>query len=237
MSDTPLIRVPEFILFTHVKNLINFIRLDDTDDTVNSYLYKLANGVGIERYDYFQQLKEIFITRDNESLKYLEVDLMFNNTRDKGPTIHVTCPSESPGQNALGNDEGSRDNEEYYEEEIVTENAPVYTRRYVATYDLVIVSDNSNECVAIYHLLKALINATRPELTLLGLENIKESGNDLTPYNELMPKMFMRTLRLSLEYETSTLVINKAFYPADITVTGVPQTTYYNQLGIGTDNL
>ena len=229
MSNTPLIRVPEFILHNHVENLINFLRLDYTDnvaDTTQSYLYKLCHGQEFQRYKYFEQCKEIFIDRILGDPKFLDVDLMFNITRDTPPTIHVTCPSEVPGQNGIGNDEGYLDNEVFIGADTYTYTAGAYTRRYKGTYDLVIVADNSNECVAIYHVLKALIVATLSHLTLSGLENIQVNGNDLTPYAESMPKtMYMRTLRLNLEYESSTLSINKILHPTSIIPNGIPSST------------
>lgn len=227
MSNIPLIRVPEFILHTHVENLINFVRLDYADniaDLTQSFLYKLCHNQVFQRYNYFEQAKDIFVNRTIGDPKYLEVDLMFNTSRDTPPMIHVTCPSETPGQNGLGNDAGYLGNESYIGADTYTYSSEIYTRRYKGTYDLVIVSDNSNECVAIYHILKALLVSTLTQLSILGLENVQINGNDLTPYAELMPKtMYMRTLRLNLEYESSTLSILKDLYPQDISFSGTPK--------------
>src|SRR5690606_20716173 len=82
--------------------------------------------------------------------------------------------------------------------------------RYRATYDIVILSDNSNEVVMLYHIIKSLLVALSASLTLEGLENMTFGGQDLQPYADLAPKnLFMRAIRLTIEYNSSALGFDK----------------------------
>lgn len=204
MEDN-LILIPEFIIHTTLTNVVKFIREDYAlqTDKEKSYLCKLLNSLGFERYSYKKQAIEVFLA-SNEEPRYLTVDLMFNMKKDAMPSLHICMPSESPGQNALGMD--SSDNYINTQGDEIESTQAIFKRRYKATYDIVIVSDNSNEVVMLYHVFKALLVALSPHLTLSGVENTTFSGQDLQPYAELVPKnIFMRAIRLGIEYESSTL--------------------------------
>jgi hypothetical protein len=192
----------------------------DAGDIQKSYLYQVSQGQAFERYNYFEQLKSILIDNNIGHPRFVEIDLMFNAKRESVPSLHIINPSETLGQNSLGIGEGEEENRVSIQGG-VTYTVPVYTRRFKATYDVVIVSDNSNEVVALYSLLKTMVIATLGELNLQGLENILINGTDLTPYDSLVPKtMYMKVLRLSLEYTTSAISIAKAFYPENINFEG-----------------
>lgn len=204
------LRLPEFIIHHGVENALKFLREDyqqhETAGTINeSFFSKLVGDIQFQRYSYMEQGKSVFFN-GKEHQRYLEVDLMFNMSRDGAPTIHITTPAETPGQGAIGTDEGSYENELENED---TQLRSVFTRRYKGTYDIVIVSDNSGEVVFIYHVLRALLTSLIPHFHLAGLENVTFSGQDLTPYSEIVPKNFnMKAIRMNLEYETSTLSFN-----------------------------
>lgn len=223
-TKLPLIRVPEFIIHDSLSKALDFIRKDYTAQAnkSNSYLYKLLETGGFQKYKNFEQAEQVFIV-DETHPRYLDIDLMFNMDRDGAPTIHITMPSESPGQNAIGNEEGYQ--EPLWDDpsnNIVNKTySSVFTRRYKATYDIVITSDNNNEVLLIYHVLKALLVALTGHLHLSGLENISFSGQDLQPYAELTPKnIFLRAIRLGVEYESSTLSFEKFQYALDIIFKG-----------------
>lgn len=210
----PLVRVPEFIICETLTAVLKTLRLDyeGASDKTKTILYYLCSGLRFQRYNYWEQSQTVFLRKPNEP-RFLEVDLMFNMDRDGAPTIHVTTPGENQpqNQNAVGIDEG-------YFEHVVLEldsgsrRHSVFTRRHQATYDIVITSDNSNEVVMIYHIVRALLTSVTHHLSLKGLENINFSGQDLTPYMEMMPKnMYARAIRLALSYETSTVSLNN--YP------------------------
>lgn len=210
-----LLLVPEFILLDTLQKAILAIRKDynESSNPDQSWIGILLKDIGYERYEFLKQASQVFIV-DEKDPRHLQVDLGFNMTREGAPGIHITMPSESPGQNAIGNDEG-------YQEPVFNstgnEYNKVFTRRYKSTYDIVVTSDNSNECLLIYHVIKAILVALTIQLNIKGLQNITFSGQDLQPYADLMPKnMFVRAIRLGIEYESSTLTFEK--YP---TIVGI----------------
>lgn len=217
-----IITVPEFILHDGLQKIVKFIREDYKSFSTTpdkSYIVKLVKELGFERYNYDVQAVATFLA-DEESPKHLTIDLGFNMKRETLPAIHITMPAETPGQNALGLDEGSRETYQNYtdaETPVVETLQSIFTRRYRSTYDIVIVSDNSNEVVMIYHIVKALLVSLSAHFTLSGLENFTFGGQDLQPYAELAPKnIFMRAIRLGLEYESSALDFEKHPLVVDI---------------------
>jgi len=228
---SPLIRIPEFIIFDALQKAINFIRADYKQALANgndkkSMLYKLVGSLGIEKYKYFEQAIAIFITADTENPRELQIHMMFNMQRAGMPTIHITTPSETSGQNAIGVDEGEYQNWINLDEEepaVAKTTNSIFTRRYKATYDAVITSDNSNEIILIYHILKALLASLTLHLAGNGLENVALSGQDLTPFVDVVPKScFVRAVRISLEYETSTTSFEAQNILSEIIFTAKP---------------
>lgn len=204
-----MIRIPEFILLDTVQKLLNFVRVDFQSAATeqDSYLYKTLTGSKIERYDFYTQGKKIFLALEDDP-RLLKVDLMYNMDIDKVPSIYITLPSEQNGQNGMGVDEG------YQEAEIEDMDinglggsfTSVFTRRFNTTYSLMIISDNSNEVILIYHFLKALLISAHAHLNLSGIENIALGGQDIQLNSDRIPKhLFMRALTLNIQYETSSL--------------------------------
>ncbi len=75
---------------------------------------------------------------------------------------------------------------------------PVYTRRFQTTFGIVFTSDNENEVIAMYYLIKALLIALMPSNSLAGLENVNLSGGDIR-----LEKLFNKVLNFNCQYETS----------------------------------
>ena len=224
MSTTPpLIVVPEYVIHDGLKKALAFLRADyksfQSTGVSRSFLYRLLSGIKFQKYDYFEQAKSIFIT-DLGNPRHLEVDLMYNAKSDQIPSIHITTPADATDKNGIGMDEG------YMEEMVITVQnrqsySNVFTRRYTGIYDIVITDDNSNEIILIYHVLKALLNSLYFHFDASGLQNISISGNDLTPYSEIVPKnCFQRVIRLKCEYECSTLSFETMNVPVDFTFQG-----------------
>lgn len=196
-----LIIIPEAIILEALEKGLKFIRTDfnNVQDETDSYLYQLLEGVSMERYNYFKQAKAVFLCEEDNPRK-LNVDFMYNMNVDKVPSIYVALSSEQNGQNGLGLDQG-------YMEPIEKEDGSVdvFTRRENTSYSIMITSDNSNEVVMIYHIVRALLLSLTIHLNLKGLENISIGGQDLQLRADLVPKnLFMRALNVSLQYEFST---------------------------------
>lgn len=227
-----LLLLPEYILHSTIEKLLKYVRTDyktclSNGDHEKSILYLLLGDLKIERYKLFEQAIQVFVQADSTHPREIKVDLAFNMDMDGAPTIHITCPGDSPGTNSLGIGEGDYD--PIFDASIVEPGEvdssyyQTYNRRYKAIYDLVITTDNSNEIVLIYHVLRALLTGVTTHLHENKLLNLQISGNDLTPYSEIIPKnFFVKSLRLSFEYESGTVNLFKVFSPNEINFEGTP---------------
>lgn len=218
--------VPEFILHKVLQHYLDLLRSDYEDASIkeNSFLLRLVGSAGFQRYGYKEQALEIFITRDKESPRFLTIDLGFNMKQDRLPTISIVTPSETASQGFIGN---GQESEMLYIETVSGQTTSInqtdiLTQRMSGTYDIVITSQNSNETVLIYHVIRSLLKVAIPVLHLNELQNIKFSGQDLAPYKEVAPEgVFVRALRLALEYETRTPTFEKNPYIRSVIFTDV----------------
>ena len=215
-----LVIIPEIILLNTINNLLKLIseNYNNQVDETTSLLYFIFGDLSLQRYGMFTQAKSVFITtKDNP--RNLEVNIFFNTNRAHIPTIHIVMNDESPGEDGLGIDEGYNsqvniDDEKYFR---------TYTRRFDTTYSLVITSDNSNEVLLIYHVLRNFLIQSIEHFSLSGLENPKISGSDIDINTELVPKnIFSRAMPISFSYEAQALSLHDYFIgnksPADISV-------------------
>lgn len=196
-----MIIVPEFIIHSLLEKYLNRVRKEYVDavDKQKTFLYKLLTNVSFQRLTYIEQAVEIFVTRDKSSSNYLEIDLGFNIQKNSFPTVSVVLSSETSGQNFLGN--GTETEVNY--DETTKEQTMLFVERQNATCDLIIASKSTNETTLIYHFLRAILKVARPAFTITGVENMKFSGQDLSPYRELAPQgIYTKVLRLSFEYES-----------------------------------
>jgi len=216
-----LIRVPEFLIFDTLKGILEYIRKDYKVQTnkENSFLLQIIKDLGLQRYKYDKQAVAIF-TKEVDDPRLLEVEMMLNMKKMGPPTIHITVPADSNAQNAIGGSQNSFHDVEYYEGSKEYRNT--FSRRLRTTLSLVITSDNSNEVVLVYHIVRALLIALQDHLALIGLENITFGGQDLSLMSDKVPKnMYFRALNLGIEYQTSSLDLKKQRYFIDIIGNGI----------------
>lgn len=193
-----MIKVPEIILFNAVQGALKYIRLNYANETDknNSYLRRVLSGIAFQRYDFVAQAEQVFLC-DVDNARFLDLDLMFNMQKNTLPTMYLSLPAEGiqSGGNGIGLDEGFIEDvttdEDYYS---------VFTRRFQATYNIVITSDNSNEVILIYQTLKALLISFIPSMNMEGLENINIGGQDITITQD---SVFVRAISVSFQYDTS----------------------------------
>lgn len=224
MQSDQLIIIPEYVLLKTVQNILTFIRTDyeNATDKDKSYLRRILKYNALERYDTVKQAEAVFI-QESDNPRFLEADLMFNVHRDGAPSIHITLPAENTqnGGNGMGTDERYRDSIiETDDEENVIGVRTVFTRRFTATYNVVITSDNSNEVTLIYHVMRSLLISSIPSMHLAGLENVRLGGQDVTINSQ--QKVFIKAISIYLEYEASApnLFTDPVFH--NIFFTGTP---------------
>lgn len=204
-----VVLIPELIIYDNLIKLFNFINIDfaaQTDEK-NTLLYHIfkndinSANLTFNKTDYYQQAKTIFILRNNDSPRKLEVNMGFNLERAHFPTIHIMMPSESPGMSPIGTNEGYANGiggtgygDEYQ----------VYTVGFSAAYSLLITSDNSLEVLLIYILLKSGFIGLKTQMELDGFQNVTFGGSDLMFNSELMPtNIYSRNFNLNFAYDFS----------------------------------
>jgi len=194
--------IPEAILLDSLRKGLKLIRDDynaNKSDPPTTLLYKILSGNVIQRYDLFEQAKQVFITTEGNDPRHLDVNLFFNAKRAHIPTIHITLPGEDEKDNALGLSNG-------YQQPVFnsgeTQYNQVFNRRYNATYNIIVTSDNTLEVVLIYHFMRSLLISLNPHLSLAGLTNIKMGGSDININSEIVPvNVFVRGIKFNFQYD------------------------------------
>lgn len=193
--------IPEIILFNAIKNVLTLIRKDYNDniaDTTKSFLYRILVGNKIQRYNLFEQAVTVLITNETDP-RHLDVNLFFNAKRASVPTLHITLPSENEKNNSMNNGEGFR---EYIYEDSINTAIKTFNRRFSPKYSIIITSDNTNEIVLLYHLLRSIFISLNGHFNMVGLENPKLSGGDININPDLVPLgVFLRALNMEFEYD------------------------------------
>lgn len=202
------ILIPEIEIHNTLKAVLTLIRLDfeQRSNEQDTILYKLLGANKLQRYELFEQAKTVFLVKEDNP-RFLDVQMFFNMKRASIPTIHITLPSENPGQDGLGIDEGFQGYDESpgIGDGDLDQTAPNYTRRFDTKYNLIITSDNTNEVILIYHLLRAILIPVFDHFNQLGIENCKLSGGDIQNNNTLVPDhIFMRNIGLAFSYEVTS---------------------------------
>lgn len=199
--------IPDLIIYDTLNSILDFIRTNyrenqSNGDTTQSLLYKIFNQLRLERYLFFEQAVELLITNpDNPS--HIVVSTSYDPNRQEYPSVHISLPSESSqsGQDTIGIGEGD------FEPILNDVNTPtsyrkVFTRHYHATYHIVIVSDNKNEIILLYHFFKALLISSTDHFELSFLYNLKFGGQDLRFDPSVPPGVFMRAISMDFDYES-----------------------------------
>lgn len=198
--------IPEFTILEAINIGLKYIRqdLEDNASTIEqSYLHRILKGQSIERYNFFDQAKTL-LTREEDDPRLLSVDLMYNMNFDKIPSIYVTLSGEQHGQNNIAVEQES---EVLFNGEDIdnpTTYNSVYTRRKQANYSIYITSDNSNEVNLLYHIIDCLILSMTTHLSLKGLYNLTQGGQDVQIDSDKIPKhIFIKALSLGMQYQRS----------------------------------
>lgn len=220
--------IPEIVLLDVLKKGINFIRTDyeNAADKSKTWLSLTFNGIVIERYNVLEQLVSILCTEVDHP-RYFDGDIMFNHKREHLPSFYITLPSESMADgNSIGM--GQTAELDIYEDTVVDQSIvstsliEVYGRRMQTNYNIVIVSDNSMEVVVLYHFMRALLVGCYMNLVNAGLQNISFAGQDIQPYRELVPQLYMRGISLNIQYNTNAPATTSHIFFNDVVTAGKP---------------
>jgi hypothetical protein len=196
-----MILIPEIIIHNSLKKLIAFIRDDyqlNIADTTKSLLYRLLGADQVGRYSLFTESVALLIN-DASNPRHLDINMFFNAKRAAIPTIHITLPSESEKNNSMANGEGF--GEPIYDT-VAGTYINVYNRRFTSRTNIIITSDNTNEVILLYHLVKNLLISLNGHFNVSGLNLPKLSGGDIQINQELIPvNIFTRSIGMEYEYD------------------------------------
>lgn len=167
---------------TVIQSLINYISQDLNDNInngteENSFLYKIWDGVSEDKYNFYEQAKDIFGRTVYDPHK-LTVSLQYNKNLNSIPNIWIREPARRKGSyNSIGD----------IQEEVSDDG---YTKLYrdtkMSNYELMITSNNTLStilvCETIYHALLGAHDTLTKMFDVFDF-NMKEliSNNELTP--------------------------------------------------------
>ncbi len=204
MASNGLI-MPEVLLYDTLNGIMKLIKEDwvnnPKEETMLSHFFNKDENERLikwETFNFFTQAEELFI---NQSV---QVFLGYNMEVAKTGCIHILLPSETGNPLNIGADEGANDPEistddmanEYYQGR--------YTKRFNATYQLMITSENTFEVILIYNFLKACFISLNAHLELAGIRDIKIGGADVNLDSSQIPThIFHRAFTVSFWYDVS----------------------------------
>lgn len=194
------ILIPELSLFRIIEGLIDHIKVDweSTANKPDTMIYQVFNGLLHDKKDYYQQAIDLF-TRKIDHPRKVSARLFFDAERAKVPTIHITMPADSDGENSIGVGESGMPESML---EGATSLTPIYERRFDTTFQIICTSDNHSEVLIMYHMLRAGLISIFDTISLQGLENAKMSGQELRIKSDLVPEnIFMRGIGITSSYE------------------------------------
>ncbi len=149
-------------------------------------------------YDYFENAKTLFLKPEDNPRK-VECNIFFNRDRQGLPTIHIALNQDIIGEgNGLGFDPADavdEDGETFRE---------TFTRTYSSRFNIICTSDNTFEVLIMYSVIRALMQGNPGLLDMIGLKNVKFSGQDLILTDYLVPPtIFARGFLLDCLYEVT----------------------------------
>lgn len=197
------IAIPELIIQSLVEGIFAHVKRDIEDATSDDemILYKLFNGLSVGKRNYFVEAKDLFSRDRKTHPRAIETHLFFPKAQKDTPTVNIILPGEQSMYNEIGVGETG------HEEDISlnadsSEYTPTYLRRFDGQLVVLITSDNHQETLLIYHLLKSMFISIFDASEFGGLQNPVLSGRDLA-VNEMNnpPHLFTRALSIKHMHE------------------------------------
>lgn len=206
--------LPDVIITNSLNMALSIVR-DDYNSYVEagheerSMLYLLFNSSSIGRYDMYENAKSIIITTP-ESPKHLSVVVGYQAEHGKIPQIFVTLPSENEKNNSIGI--GVEDDNNLFfageEEDEADQYREQFSRRFNTTYHVVVMTENRNEMIILYNLMKALVITLIEHFAESGISNLHLGGQDINLMAPVPDKIFRRAVTMTFEYEQLIPIID-----------------------------
>ncbi len=193
--------MPEVVLYNLLNNIVKLLRDDlaaniQAETEQNSILYRIlgidewGEALKLNFYNIYKQAKKILTVKDN-----LKVHYGYSLDATTSVDICILLPSEQ-GRVGIGADEG-------YLETVEENGFQNYnTQVFESTYQLMVTSNNSNEVLVVYTLLKSVMLMLIDQLELFGFRNPRFSGQDVVMQEDLTPvPLFHKVLNIEFMYE------------------------------------
>ncbi|MDA7514157.1 hypothetical protein N8508_00050 [bacterium] len=167
----------------------------DTNAEKRSILYHLFGELKFDGMSYFRQAANIIKARYTSEQRRLNINLGYNPNREEFPQISILLPNEDNEPKYVGVVQGTINHRDgSFSDEL--------NNTFATTYSLMITSDNQNEVIILYHLLKGVMLGGINQFRARGFENIYFSGRDITMDFDLDPmNLYHRTISMSFHYE------------------------------------
>ena len=193
--------MPEVVLYNLLNNTVRLLREDlaanvaaETEE--NSILYRIfgvdesGEALKLNIYNFYKQAKKVLSIKDN-----LKVHYGYSLNTATSVDICILLPSEN-GKVGIGADEG-------YLTTVEEDGFQNYnTQVFESNYQLMITSNNSNEVLVVYTLLKSVLLMLIDQLELFGFRNPRFSGQDVVMQEDLAPvPLFHKVLNIEFMYE------------------------------------
>jgi hypothetical protein len=198
--------IPDVVLLDTVNRLLNTVRSDYRANTIAntpqlSILYILFNSLGLGGYILYDNVVKLIVTTPEDPKHIKDATLNFDMNSNGAPHIYITLPSENTANNSIGIGQGDQDEMVINADGGQPEYMSFFNRRYACTYQIVIMAENRNESLVLYHLFKNLLVAATNHLHMKGLQNLRIGGQDLILRDVPVDRTYRKAITLSFEYE------------------------------------
>lgn len=203
------ILIPEHGLVQGLIDIIAYVKADldaNSGDETKSMLYRMFGGVVFENLDYYEQIKKIITDsqKTQKEKRKLKITMGYDFNNNQYPTIAVILPMEqdSPINNTFAGGEDIRDD---VDGSLTEQNQ----QNYSTEYGYLIISDNPNEVILLYHFVKAcLVGFVDTFQQKYHFENIRTSGKDYISRMDIPipPNAFARVISMHFHYTMETPV-------------------------------
>lgn len=192
-----MISIPEVRIYDIIEGILLHIK-DDYSNAVDknqSMLYYIFEDLRHIKKEYFKEALELF-TRDNNNPRKIEPRMYYDAARAQLPTVHVTIPVEDQGEDQIGIGSG-----EYIDLGDDSNYRETVTKRFRTTTHIICTSKNESECTMMYHAIRAMLLSILEHFALIGLENVKISGQEVSLNENLAQNhIYHRGIGLSYTY-------------------------------------
>jgi|GEM_PF-6207287 len=202
--------LPELTLLAHLEVCLSKLRNDlalHHAEPEKTWLYRVFGELKIDAYRYFDEAHALLLQLTPGQGPFT-ITLGFPEQTAGMPAVALLLPGEDTGKtNAIGmNPElAEADDDDYYAPGLAAAAGSngALGRSFSATYNLMIIAHTSQQTVMIYHLLRALLIGSMPQLAgKLALPELRGRDVNIDPETGPYPGMAMRQLSISFSYES-----------------------------------